>query len=284
VARGLAWRRDRSNFDYGLARTRVRAGYLPALARELNPRLGRALARLADVLRDEDALLDRIAATVPGMRDRLELAVLRALEPPIARRVVRRWWRRRGGARPLAFEHVDRILELAQRAEGGGRVRTPGGWVVRTVAALEYEADGAGETAPEPYDVALAAGAAVALPGGWRLSLAARDHDAGDAAPASDDVCFLDADAVPGPLRVRNRRTGDRLRLLGLGGHTSIKRLFIARGVPRARRAGHPLVVAGDEIVWVPRCGRSERALVTGATRRVLVLRLEAGPAEPDGR
>jgi tRNA(Ile)-lysidine synthase len=91
-------------------------------------------------------------------------------------------------------------------------------------------------------------------------------------------VCVLDADAVNGALVVRNRRPGDRLRLLGLGGHTSLKRLLIARRVPRALRAAHPVVVAGDEIVWVPRCGRAEAALVGGATRRVLVVRLESAP------
>ena len=121
--RGLAWRRDRSNFDFGLARTRVRAGYLPALARELNPRLSRALARLADVLRDEDVLLDRIASTVPGMRERLDLAVLAALEPAIARRVVRRWWRRLGSgtrARPRS-----RRRRARPRAAGRGRRTCP---------------------------------------------------------------------------------------------------------------------------------------------------------------
>ena len=97
-------------------------------------------------------------------------------------------------------------------------------------------------------------------------------------------MCLLDADALPATLTVRNRRPGDRLRLLGLGGHTSIKRLFITRGVPRARRAQYPIVLAGDEVVWVPRCGRAEHALVGAATRRVLVLRVEAAPGAADAR
>jgi len=64
-----------------------------------------------------------------------------------------------------------------------------------------------------------------------------------------------------------------------MDGHTSVKRLLIARRVPRALRAEYPVVVDGSgEIVWVPRCGRAERALVSGATRRVLVLRVEAAP------
>ena len=274
VARGLSWRRDRSNFDYALARTRVRAGYLPALAHELNPRLARALARLADVLREEDALLDRIAATVPGPADGVDLAVLRALEAPIARRVVRRWWQRAGSGRRLGLGHVDAVLALARRAEGGGRVRVPGGWVVRTSSGLIHER-GDGEPEVEAYERPLAPGGVVTVPGGWRLAL--DEAGAGDVTPC-DDVCVLDADGVRGPLVVRNRRAGDRLRLLGLGGHTSLKRLFIARRVPRHLRGTHPVVVAGDEIVWVPRCGRGETALVGAGTRRLLVVRLEAAP------
>lgn len=275
VARGLAWRRDRSNFDYALTRTRVRAGYLPALARELNPRLARALARLADVLRDEDTLLDRIAATVPGMDERLDLAMLRAIEAPIARRVLRRWWTRAGSGRRLGLAHVDAALALATRAEGGGRVRAPGGWIVRTDACLAF-ASGDGPAAVDPYEHVLAPGAIVELPGGWRLSLAEVSVDAPVA--AGDDCCLLDADAVPPVLVVRNRRAGDRLRLLGLGGSTSLKRLFITRRVPREARAAHPVVIAGDDIVWVPRCGRGERALVRAGTRRLLIVRVEAAP------
>src|SRR5882724_5841791 len=136
VERGLAWRRDRSNFDFARTRTRVRLGYLPALAREFNPRLTRALARLADVQRDEDALLDRLAATVPGIGERLDLRVLRELEPALARRVLRRWWRRAGGERRLGLAHVEAALALAGRTAGGGSVRVPGGEVVRDADSL----------------------------------------------------------------------------------------------------------------------------------------------------
>ena len=55
VERGLTWRRDYSNFDVGLDRARVRHGFLPALGHELNPRLGRTLAELADHARGRRA-------------------------------------------------------------------------------------------------------------------------------------------------------------------------------------------------------------------------------------
>jgi tRNA(Ile)-lysidine synthase len=62
------------------------------------------------------------------------------------------------------------------------------------------------------------------------------------------------------------------------GGHASIKRLFITRHVPRVLRATYPLVLADDEIVWVPGCGRAAHALVGAATRRVLIVRVEKAP------
>jgi tRNA(Ile)-lysidine synthase len=162
-------------------------------------------------------------------------------------------------------------------------VRVPGGWIVRAGATLEYDG-GAEAAAGELSEHVLVPGATLELPGGWRLSLAEAEATAAGSAAAGDDVCLLDADAVPAPLVVRNRRPGDRVRLLGLGGHTSIKRLFITRRVPRAQRTHHPLVLAGDEVVWVPRCGRAEGALVLAETRRVLVVRVEAAPGGPQAR
>lgn len=276
VERGLDWRRDRSNFDVTYARACIRAGYLPALAREFNPRLARALARLADVLREEDALLDRLAATVPGAGEALDLAVLCALEAPIARRVVRRWWRRYGSGRRLGLAHVEAALALARREAGGGGVRVPGGAVVREEKALRFRAAPDAFGAAEAYAFALEPGAAVEVPGGWRLRLSEEVVDEGP--PPGVAVCVVDADRLRAPLSVRNRRRGDRVQPLGLGGHTTIKRLFIARGVPRALRVSYPLVLAGDEVLWVPGCARSERALVTAATRRTLVIRVETAP------
>ena len=276
VERGLDWRRDRSNFDFAYARARIRAGYLPALAHEFNPCLARALARLADVLREEDALLDRLAATAPGTGETLDLTVLRALEAPIARRVVRRWWRRYGSGRRLGWAHVEAALALAHREAGGGDVRVPGGVIVREEKTLRFRGAPEALGVSEAYAFALAPGGVVETPGGWRLGV--WEGMAGEGPPPGDAVCVVDADRVRAPLSVRNRRRGDRMQPLGMGGHTTIKRLFIARGVPRALRASYPLVLAGDEVLWVPGCARSERALVTAATRRTLVIRVETAP------
>jgi len=229
------------------------------------------------VLREEDVLLDGIAAAVPRVGDDVDLDVLRALEAPIARRVIRRWWRRAGGARRLALTHVDAVLELIARTQGGGRVRVPGGWVVRNPTTLTFHAVESDRVHVAPYERTLVADAVTELPGGWRLAVQGKSVEGAES--PSDDVCVLDVDALVGPLVARSRRAGDRMLLHGLDGHTSVKRLLIARRVPRALRAEYPVVVDGSgEIVWVPRCGRAARALVGATTRRVFVVRVDAAP------
>jgi tRNA(Ile)-lysidine synthase len=277
VERELEWRRDRSNFDLGRERARLRAGFLPALAREFNPRLTTALARLADTLRDEDAVLDRLATAALGADARLDCTVLRSLEAPVARRGLRHWWRSHGSGRRFGAVHVEAVLRLSER-EGGGEVRVPGGTIARVDRWLTFRR-GAEESVAQAYELPLAPDGDVLTPDGWHLRLCAASP-ATTPAPG-DAVCVLDADQVAAPLTVRSRRPGDRMRSLGLGGHTSIKRLLIARRVPRAWRDGYPLVVAGGAVLWVPGCARSDLALVTEATRHAWVIRAER---RPEGR
>lgn len=270
VDRGLAWRRDLSNFDTTFERTRVRHGFLPALARELNPRLAATLADLADLMREEDAVLDRLAAA--GARHAvLAIPMLKALERPLARRAVRIWWRRYGGDRRLGRDHIEAIVRLALRPTGGGEIAVPGGSVLRTGRELRF-ASARAIAAAGAWQIALSPNETVETPGGWSLRLETVPRGE---APAPDDVtCVADADRLGDALVVRNRRIGDRLRALGLAGHTTLKRLFSARGVPRHERSDHPVVACGDEVLWVPGCGRSDAALVGPTTVRCHVIRV----------
>ncbi len=276
VERGLEWRRDLSNFDMRLERARVRHGFLPALSRELNPRLAATLAGLADLMREEDALLDRLAAA--GARHAvLAIPMLEALERPLARRAVRIWWRRHGSGRRLARDHVEAIVALALRPAGGGQIAVPGGSVVRSGRELRLTSARAIAT-PEAWQIALVPGGTVETPGGWSLDLETVPR--AEAPPPDDTTWVADADRLERPLFVRNRRIGDRLRALGLTGHATLKRLFSARGVPRHERNDHPVVVCDDEVLWVPGCGRSDAALVGPTTVRCHVIRAKRTPNE----
>ncbi len=62
---------------------------------------------------------------------------------------------------------------------------------------------------------------------------------------------LLDAESLPGPLRVRNWRAGDRFWPAHTKSPKKLKELLQERHVAQPDRALWPVIVSGDEIVWV---------------------------------
>jgi tRNA(Ile)-lysidine synthase len=91
--------------------------------------------------------------------------------------------------------------------------------------------------------------------------------------PADLSDAIFDAGCLTEPLLVRNFRQGDRFKPLGVPGHKKLKDLFIENKIPLSIRARLPLLVMGREILWIPRYGRSETALVGDKTERVVQIK-----------
>jgi tRNA(Ile)-lysidine synthetase-like protein len=243
------------NDDDGYARVRVRHVVLPALA-DVGPDPVGAVTRLAALVRDESTVLDAaVAAILPTfgtvrVGDALALpsAALRALPAGVARRVLRVLL-----GRPDA-DTLERLL----RAPDGWRATLPGplevevgrGWhVLAPPGSPDVDDGGAGlETSalhrPSGIDV-LAARA----DGTGRRSLVARPS--GGVPPGLHADRLEVALRVAGPLRLRTRRDGDRVRTPG--GTRALADVMSAAGVPVLLRDRLPVVVAADDRpVWVP--------------------------------
>ncbi|MDO8700151.1 MAG: tRNA lysidine(34) synthetase TilS, partial [Deltaproteobacteria bacterium] len=82
---------------------------------------------------------------------------------------------------------------------------------------------------------------------------------------------------LPRTLTLRNFRRGDRYRPLGMAGHRKVKDLFVEKKIPLSVRATLPLLLAGDEILWIPGNGRSEAAKIGPETEEILRLRVIPG-------
>ena len=125
---GLRYWDDPHNRDPGYARARVRHAVLPVLEEHLGPGVAAALARTADQLRDDMALLDDLAdAAYAELGDPLPVAGLAAL-PPATRRRVLRLAALRAGAPPseLFHEHVLGLDALVTDWHGQRWVDLPG--------------------------------------------------------------------------------------------------------------------------------------------------------------
>jgi len=126
---------DPHNSDPRFARSRVRHVVLPVLERELGPGIAAALARTADLARDDaDALGELADATawdlMHGARDEgtLDVDSLAGLPAAVLSRVVRTWLVE-GGCPPgsLTSSHVQRVIRLVSAWKGQGAVALPGG-------------------------------------------------------------------------------------------------------------------------------------------------------------
>ncbi|WP_248344806.1 tRNA lysidine(34) synthetase TilS [Anaeromyxobacter paludicola] len=122
---GLPWLEDPSNESPRYTRNRIRRELLPALAR-FNPAFEEALARTADLLRDDDRALERIARREAGALAWADARRVRVLPLAVRRRAVRRLWKAATGSRRgLSASHVEAVLGLFDRA-GPGRISLPG--------------------------------------------------------------------------------------------------------------------------------------------------------------
>jgi tRNA(Ile)-lysidine synthase len=252
---GAVWIEDPTNASMRFLRNRVRRDLLPALRRS-NPAFEERLLETAreaahwrgkvGVYAAKIARVDARAATVSvaaadlAAHTRAELAVL---WPAVAAHIglVMDW---RGTERAAAFTNDSRV---------GGRIPLAGGWeLTHTHDRFEL-----GREHPAPQEWAAGRLAPGMRWDGWRF-VSTRDADA-----VSDAwVAQLPANVA---LTVRRWQPGDRMRFgdgVGGGGFRKVKRFLSDARISGARRGQWPVVLAGDEIVWIPGVRRTDAAAV----------------------
>lgn len=272
---GLAYRIDRTNFDPALLRNWLRLEMLPRLKEKIDPAVARRLARLADIARGEDEVLDRLARErMAGIIEGDSLLLREPLlnEPEaMQRRIVRLWLEKvRGGLKRIGFDHVEAVLDLIAAGPPQGRVAIPGGLeVARFYEKLAIERKARRSAVSYTYPIVPGAGVYQIAEAGMTISTSVRP-----AARLPETVfeAVFDIAALPEKLTIRNFRPGDRFQPLGLTGHKKVKDLFIDKKVPLQARRTVPLLVAGDDILWIAGYGRSRIAPVTSRTRKVLTV------------
>jgi tRNA(Ile)-lysidine synthetase-like protein len=271
---GLAPRHDPSNASPTYARTQVRHTLLPQLTAynsDIVAALGRTARAAADDYAFLQAALDEVWPQLARSNDgtvRLDLALLQGLHPALRRAALRRAVELllgRGVA--LGFEHLEAAHEAVLRGPGA-HLGLPYGLqldVVHGAVALSIGALAATDAVPQLLHAMLTLPdeGRAALGGGWWVTV-------GSAPKGGRWAAGLDADALAGPLRLRQRRAGDRIRPLGGRGSRRVQDLFVDRKVPREQRGAWPILVMGDQPIWVVGLALDARVAATSPTARRL--------------
>jgi tRNA(Ile)-lysidine synthase len=234
---------DPMNVDRQLFRARVRHDVLPVLSRAAGYAVTERLASFARLVTEDEALLSELAEAawrrIALPDSSLDAVGLRALEPPMRRRVLARLLAQAGAT--VDEGTLGRVLEAVDQGRsatlsGGLQLRTAGG-SVRCARARRSS---------NPAVLMLeGVGATGLLEGtGWRFTVSQGP------APLGALVLPLPT-STHWPLTVRTRRPGDRVQ--GARGSRKLQDVFVDLRLPAERRDLQPVVVdAEGQVLWVP--------------------------------
>ena len=279
----LVPRYDSTNTDKRYLRNQIRHELMPLLEQDYNPNIRVGLSRTAEVLTAELDYLDAIAREAfdackisLSQSTRVVLDRKKFLQNHIAlqRRILRYGIAEIfGQVDDFYFEHYHAILSLINGNKSNAVLALPNSIQFRrTYEQLIFE-----NTPIETEDFAYP----LNVPGKTFISALNTEITAylydipRNDFPSLPDGTFeamFDYSEIQLPLIVRNRRQGDRFQPHGMQGTKKIKDYLMDAKVARCERNRIPMLVCGDEILWVIGFTTNERFKIQPQTQRYLHL------------
>lgn len=256
------WRQDKSNRDLRHTRNRVRHGILPRLERYLNPAVYEALSESAEIARAEEDYWGNLAAhllpaiwriSADSTGGAMSLKALADLPLALRRRVLRAAADSLGLR--LEFRQVEEILGIASVPQGFSEEQPrkslllSAHWKVsRKNDELHLERERANIEVSD-YEYGLSIPGSIDVPelgSRFESKLVGRN-----ALQGYNPQHLFDPELLAKQLLVRNWRPGDRFWPAHSKAPKKVKELLQNRQVTGTERRLWPVVLSGDEIVWL---------------------------------
>ena len=293
----LSFRTDSSNATPRYLRNRVRHELLPVME-SLAPAAVRLLARQADIVREDDRLLERLAAQrlerVTLSRDAQTVILDRgafleqhsALQRRMLRQAMQSLSPSAVGARGDVV--LSLVASVSTRRSGGVWkvgplvVTCEQGQVRITIGAPAYLATKEGPQPASSMPPHTVTQAIVPCAVSWsptgavvRIAVVTRERGKALLKKPSSTIAIFDAERLLLPLTVRSWRAGDYFSPAGMAGRRKkLQDYFTDAKLGRSMRERIPLVLSGEGIAWIVGQRVDARFAATGSTIRFVLARV----------
>jgi len=273
---------DPSNKNTKFLRNRIRHDILPAIRRDVNPSVDKAILRLARAASRDSDLLGKMAAAIhPDVSGKRQTSILLSrltnLHDSVMSRVILRMLLSisKPGAN-LEQAHLEQLIKTLRKNqdETDWAMDLPGQFVAGVQNESFFIRHGQPETS-RAYKTTVYGPGQVILKDGTRLVFSVVDSFYPK--KLSPNQVFFDMNYIDFPLVVSSFNPGDRLKSFGDSKTRKLSRILMDAKIPRHLRNQVPLVEKDGVILWVAGLRRSDSAIVPKSCKAILGIRLVPG-------
>ncbi len=287
---------DKTNFDTGYMRNRLRNELIPYVTAHINPQ---AVEHMYELACDARAFSDRIRLsaeaalkTLKRADGSLDTAQLSALEPVIARAVIRMMIGQKAGRlKDISRKHIEQAAALIDKPVGK-EVHLPYGLTVRKGYDALYFLGTSESSLKEPLEPLAESEQTLALDGACgtpmykivpgthqiiQWDIQDRPEKMQDFQSFQQNQCtkWFDYDKIKDSLKLRHRRSGDYLVVDSQGSRKLLRRLFIDEKIPKEARDALWVIADGSHILWILGGRMSEAYKITEQTKKILEIKIK---------
>ncbi len=292
----IEYRVDSSNKEVVYFRNKIRLELLPLLSKGYNKNIKDTMLRLRSIISEVSVYLNQetelLFKEIVGQENPemviIDLKKFSSLPLALKRRIIRKSIEVvKGNLYSISFRHNNEILKLTEYQLGEKEISLPDNLMAKKIYSkiMIYKkriSKDQKEEVPTPWEYN------ILIPGkteikSLNIEVEIKILDSANIKSSlyftkkkskGEFVEFIDYNKVIPPIKLRNRRSGDRFYPLKMKGLKKVKDFFIDNKIPKGYRNLIPILVdSEDKIIWIMGMRLDNRVKINFDTKKVLCIK-----------
>ncbi|MGE4282123.1 MAG: tRNA lysidine(34) synthetase TilS [Clostridia bacterium] len=281
-------RLDKSNLDTVYTRNRLRWDLIPRIVENHNPNFIHTAVKNAELIRQDSQFIEEYVNELlyknienDDRQVSIPIVLIMNQHPSVQRRIIRKAIHVfKGNTTDIEYKHIEEILQLirnsAERTGAGKALDLPGNIRMELIYDKVCFVDKEDPNENKSYSYLLEQGDTVFVKeAGMLVTARIVDKNEFKGIESNKYAKAFDYNKLNEEIYIRNRSLGDKFNPLGMTGTKKLKDFFIDLKVPKHQRDIVPLVVSGQDIIWVVGFRMSDKYKCTPGTKEILMIEFQ---------